>query len=145
MSINIWQITRHILDDGRGQNHRPENLKPNTSLCSSLWLDKVSRSRRCCLTSVIYSMHFIDSRSMVIGNHLIQWVSVTPPSVLFSVFMVRVRYNLEQRIFIYVCYEKKSYRRKYHLRFPDTCPPIHIISKLVKKVGTHCILIDRNS
>jgi hypothetical protein len=38
--------------------------------------------------------------------------------------MARVRYNLEQRVFIYDCYVKsnsyKSCRRKFRLEFPDT-------------------------
>jgi hypothetical protein len=50
------------------------------------------------------------------GNHLIsKSVSVTPPNVTeaslysarFCVFMARVRYNLEQRVFIHDCYAKK--------------------------------------
>jgi hypothetical protein len=38
----------------------------------------------------------------------------------------------------------KLRRRKYRLKFPNTtCPFEHIISKLVKKVGTRGILIGR--
>jgi hypothetical protein len=56
--------------------------------------------------------------------------SLAPPSVteascycdLFCVFMARVRYNLEQRVFIYDCYVKtnsyKSCRRKCRHKFP---------------------------
>jgi hypothetical protein len=58
-----------------------------------------------------------------------------------------VRYNLEQRVFIYDCYVKtnsdKSCKRKFRRKFPETCPPGDIISKLVKKVQTHGILIER--
>jgi hypothetical protein len=66
---------------------------------------------------------------------------------LFCVFMAHVRYNLEQRVFIYDCYVKKdSYKscwRKFHCKFPDpTCPSGDKISKLVKKVLTHGILTD---
>jgi hypothetical protein len=64
--------------------------------------------------------------------------------------MAHVRYNSEQRVFIYDCYvgKKNSYKsckRKLCLKFPDTiCPSGDTISKLVKKVQTHSILIDRN-
>jgi hypothetical protein len=81
--------------------------------------------------------------------------SLAPPSVtetscycaLFCVFMARVRYSLEQRVFIYDCYVKtdsyKTCRRTFHHKFPDTtCPSGDTVSKLVKKVRTHCILID---
>jgi hypothetical protein len=59
-----------------------------------------------------------------------------------------VRYKFEQRVFIYDCYVKKntykSCRRKFHLKFPDTtCLSGDTVSKLVKKVQTHGILIDR--
>jgi hypothetical protein len=59
-----------------------------------------------------------------------------------------VRYNLEQRVFIYDCYVKtnsyKLCRRKFRHKFPDTtCPSGNTISKFVKKVRTHGILIDR--
>jgi hypothetical protein len=69
-------------------------------------------------------------------------------SALFCVFMAHVRYNLEQRVFIYDCYVKKKKhklcRRKFHHKFPDTtCPSGDTISKLVKKVRIHGILIDR--
>jgi hypothetical protein len=62
--------------------------------------------------------------------------------------MACVRYNLEQRVFIYDCYVKtnsyKSCRRKFRRKFPDTtCPSGDTISKLVKKVQTQGILIDR--
>jgi hypothetical protein len=62
--------------------------------------------------------------------------------------MARARYNLEQRVFIYDCYVKtnsyKSCRRKFRRKFPGTtCPSGDTISKLVKKVRTHGILIDR--
>jgi hypothetical protein len=62
--------------------------------------------------------------------------------------MASVRYNLEQRVFIYDCYVKtnsyKSCRRKFHCKFPDTtCPSGDTISKLVKKVCIHDILIER--
>jgi hypothetical protein len=62
--------------------------------------------------------------------------------------MARVRYNLEQRIFIYDCYVKtnsyKSYRKKLCHKFPDTTLPSgDTISKLVKKVRTHSNLTDR--
>jgi hypothetical protein len=90
------------------------------------------------------------------GDHLIsESVSVMPLSIieasfccaLFYVFMARVRCNLEQRVFIYDCYVKrdsyKSCRRKFHCKFPDTCPSGDTISKLVKKVWTSGILIDR--
>ncbi|PNF15704.1 hypothetical protein B7P43_G12455 [Cryptotermes secundus] len=62
--------------------------------------------------------------------------------------MVRARYSLEKRVFIYDCYVKthsyKSCRRKFRHKFPETtCPSGDTISKLVKKVRTHGILIDR--
>jgi hypothetical protein len=62
--------------------------------------------------------------------------------------MARARYKLEQRVFIYdYVKKKKSYkscRRKFRRKFTDiTCPSGDIISKLVKKVRTHGILIDR--
>jgi hypothetical protein len=62
--------------------------------------------------------------------------------------MKRVRYNLEQRVFIYDVYAKKisykSCRRNFHHKFPDiTCPSGDTISKLVTKVRTHSIFIDR--
>jgi hypothetical protein len=50
------------------------------------------------------------------GNRLVsESVIIMPPSVtedcfycaLFCVFMAHVRYNLEQRVFIYDCYVKK--------------------------------------
>jgi hypothetical protein len=50
------------------------------------------------------------------GNHLIiESVSVTEAalySALFCVFMAHVRYNLEQRVFIYDCYVKKSHTNR---------------------------------
>jgi hypothetical protein len=56
-------------------------------------------------------------------------VSVTEASfscALFCVFMAHVIYNLEQRVFNYVCYVKNSYkscRRKFRPKLPDTvCP-----------------------
>jgi hypothetical protein len=83
-------------------------------------------------------------------------VSVKPPNVteaclysaLFCVFMARVRYNLEQIVFIYDCYVKtnsyRSCRRKFHPKFPETaCPYGDTVSKLVKKVRTRVILNDR--
>jgi hypothetical protein len=63
--------------------------------------------------------------------------------------MTRVRYNLEPRVFICDCYARKkgsykSFRRKFHNKFPDTtCPSGDIICKLMKKILTHSILIDR--
>jgi hypothetical protein len=62
--------------------------------------------------------------------------------------MAHVRYNLEQTIFIYVYSVKtnsyKICRRKFRRKFPDTtCPAGDTISKLLKKVRTHGILIDR--
>jgi hypothetical protein len=62
--------------------------------------------------------------------------------------MGRVRYNLEQRVFIYDFYVKtnsyKSCRRKFHRKFPETtCLSGDTVSKLVKKVRIHGILIDR--
>jgi hypothetical protein len=62
--------------------------------------------------------------------------------------MAHVRYNLEQKVFIYDCYVKtysfKSCRRKFRRKFPDaTCPYGDTSSKLVKKVRCHGILIDR--
>jgi hypothetical protein len=62
--------------------------------------------------------------------------------------MARVRYNLEQRVFIYDCYVKKKIiqivQEKFRRKFPDTtCPSGDIISKLVKKVRINGILIDR--
>jgi hypothetical protein len=61
--------------------------------------------------------------------------------------MSHLRYNSEQRVFIYDCYVKinsyKSCRRKFRFKFPHTtCPSGDTISKLVKKVRTHGILID---
>jgi hypothetical protein len=89
------------------------------------------------------------------SDHLDQ-CSLAPPSVteaslccaLFSVFMAYVRYNLEQRVFIYDCYVTtnlyKSCRRKFCHKFPyTTCPSGDTISKLVKKVQTYGILIDK--
>jgi hypothetical protein len=68
-------------------------------------------------------------------------------SALFCVFMARVQYNLEQRVFIYDCYVKtnsyKSCTRKFCYKFPETCPSGDTISKSVKKLRTHGILIDR--
>jgi hypothetical protein len=50
-------------------------------------------------------------------------------------------------VFIYNCYVKKnshkSCKRKFLCKFPKTCPSRDIISKLVKKVRTHSILINR--
>jgi hypothetical protein len=92
------------------------------------------------------------------GDHPIsESVSVMPSSVieasfycaLLCVFMARVRYNLEQRVFIYDCYvgKKNSYkscRRKFRRIFPNaTCPSGDTISKLETKVRTDGILIDR--
>jgi hypothetical protein len=92
------------------------------------------------------------------GNHLIsESVSVTPPSVtetslysaLFCAFMARVGCNLEQRVFIYDCYEKKkTHTNRAGEHFTVNFPTQHIhleiqFSKLVKKVQTHVILIDR--
>jgi hypothetical protein len=62
--------------------------------------------------------------------------------------MARVRYNLEQRVFIYDCYVKtnscKLCRRKFRRKFPETTGPSGVtISILVKKFRTHDILIDR--
>jgi hypothetical protein len=61
--------------------------------------------------------------------------------------MTRVRYNLEQRVFIYDCYVKtnsyKSCRRKCRRTFPDTCPSGDTISKLVNKIRTNVILINK--
>jgi hypothetical protein len=62
--------------------------------------------------------------------------------------MARVRYNLEQRVFIYDCYVKTnsyiSCRRKFRRKFPETtCPSGDTISKLGKTFRTHDILIDR--
>jgi hypothetical protein len=62
--------------------------------------------------------------------------------------MARVRYNLEQRVFIYDCYVKtnsyKLCRRKFRRKFLETTYPSEdTISKLDKKVRTHSILIDR--
>jgi hypothetical protein len=62
--------------------------------------------------------------------------------------MAHVRYNLEQRVFIYDCYVKtnsyKSRRIKFCCKFPDTTGPSgYAISRLVKKVHTRSILIDR--
>jgi hypothetical protein len=37
----------------------------------------------------------------------------------------------------------KSCRRKFRHKFPDTCPSGDTISKLVKKIQTNSILIDR--
>jgi hypothetical protein len=78
-----------------------------------------------------------QTEGQLFGDHLIsQSVSVAPSSltessfynVLFCVFIARVRYNLEQRVFVYDCYEKtNSYK-----------------SKLVMKVRFHGILTDRN-
>jgi hypothetical protein len=69
-------------------------------------------------------------------------------SALFCVFKARVRYNLEQRVFIYDCYVKsnsyKSCGRKFRHRFPHTtCPFGDITSKLMMEVRTHGILTDR--
>jgi hypothetical protein len=91
------------------------------------------------------------------GDDLItESVSVTPPSVagvslysaLFCVFMDRVRYSLEQRVFIYDYYVKtnsyKSRKREFRRKFSITkCPCGAKIYKLVKKVRIHGILIDR--
>jgi hypothetical protein len=75
--------------------------------------------------------------------------SVTEAS-LFCVFMAHVRCNLEERVFIYDYVQKKknsykSCRRKFRCKFPEkkTCPSGDTISKLVKKVQIHGILIDR--
>jgi hypothetical protein len=62
--------------------------------------------------------------------------------------MAHVRYNLEYRFFIYDCYVKKklykSCRRKFHPKFPNTTYPSgDTISKLVKRVQTNGILMDR--
>jgi hypothetical protein len=64
--------------------------------------------------------------------------------------MAHVRYNLEQRVFIYDCYVKtnsyKSCRRKFRCKFLGiTCPSGDAIYKLVKEVKTHRILIDRKA
>jgi hypothetical protein len=61
---------------------------------------------------------------------------------------VRYVYNLEQTDFVYDCYVKtnsyRSRRRKFRRKFPDTtCPSGDTVSKLVKKVRAHGILIDR--
>jgi hypothetical protein len=82
-------------------------------------------------------------------------VSVMPSTVtevsfcyaLFCVFMAHVRYNLEQRVFIYDCYvgknSYKSCKTKLCLKFPDTtCLSGDKISYLEKKVGICGILID---
>jgi hypothetical protein len=62
--------------------------------------------------------------------------------------MAHVRYNLEQRLFIYDYVKTNSYklcRRKFCCKFPGTtCPSGDTVSKLVKKVQTRGILIDRN-
>jgi hypothetical protein len=77
-------------------------------------------------------------------------VSVTPSIVTETSFCcAHVRYNLEQRVFIYDCYVReknlyKSCRRKFRLKFPDTTCPADTISKLVNKVRIHRIFIDRN-
>jgi hypothetical protein len=57
--------------------------------------------------------------------------------------MARVRYSLDQRVFIYEVKKRfyKSCKRKYHLKLSDTT--FLSISKLVKKVRTHGILINR--
>jgi hypothetical protein len=60
--------------------------------------------------------------------------------------MPRVRYNAEQRVFIYDCYVKNnSYNlcRKKFRHTGTTCPSGDTISKLVKTVQTHDILSDR--
>jgi hypothetical protein len=58
-----------------------------------------------------------------------------------------VRYNLEQKDFIHDCYVKKLIQivqEKILRKFPETiCPFADTISKLVKKVRTHSILINR--
>jgi hypothetical protein len=69
------------------------------------------------------------------------------PCALFCVFMARVRYNLEQGVFICDCYVKtnsyKSCRRKFCHKFLDTtCPSGDTICKLVKKIRTHGVLSD---
>jgi hypothetical protein len=62
--------------------------------------------------------------------------------------MARVRYNLEQRVFIYDCYvEIKTHTNhggeNFTLNFLTTCLSGDTISKLVKKVRTNIILLDR--
>jgi hypothetical protein len=99
----------------------------------------------------------VKLKSHSFGYHLIsESVSVPPSSVteaslcsaLFCVFMAPVRYNLEQKVFIYDCYVKKTYKssmRKFHRNFPDTtCPSGDTVSKLVKKVRTHGIYLTEN-
>jgi hypothetical protein len=68
----------------------------------------------------VVSSHTVRARQTEghsFGNHLIsESVSVTPPSVtetslynaLFCAFMARVKYTLEQIVFIYDCYVKKK-------------------------------------
>jgi hypothetical protein len=85
------------------------------------------------------------------GDHLISAVLRHQAScycALFCGFMAHVRYNLEQRVFFCDCNAKrnsyKSCRRKFRSKLPDTtCPYRVTISKSVKKVWTHDILIDR--
>jgi hypothetical protein len=55
--------------------------------------------------------------------------------------MARVRYNLDQRVFVYDCYVKKKKTHtnpageNFNRKFPDTTHPSgDTISKLVKKV-----------
>jgi hypothetical protein len=58
--------------------------------------------------------------------------------------MAHVRYNLELRVFIYDCYMEKNSYKSCRRKFPDTtCPSGDSVSKLVTKVRTHGILIDR--
>jgi hypothetical protein len=60
--------------------------------------------------------------------------------------MAHVMYNLEQRIYIYYCYAEQIHtnhaRKKF--RLPDTTfLSGNTISKLVQKVRTHGILIEK--
>jgi hypothetical protein len=62
-----------------------------------------------------------------------------------------MRYNLEQKVFIYDCYVKKinsykSCRRKFFIKVHDTAYQSRDkISKSVKKVKIHGILTDRKT
>jgi hypothetical protein len=93
------------------------------------------------------------------GDHLIQWVSqcyafecyrsvILFCSVLCLYGSCEIQFRTFEFSFLIVLWKKKlihkSCRRKYHHKFPNTtCPSADTISKLVKRVWTNSILIDR--